>query len=204
MTTIVVPFRGVNGKQRLNSLPDALRVELALAMLWDVLAACTAVAPTIVTTSDQAGRVIALEQRATLVDDPGVGQGGAVAAALGAAGQRVLIVNADLPCIAASDIVSLKAATPTNGMALVAAQDGTTNALGLSSSKLFAPLYGSNSAERFRLHGKSLGVEVVLADIPMLAGDVDMIEDLERLRPCFGNRTRAIRLRSNGTSPRRR
>ena len=204
MTTIVVPFRGVNGKQRLNSLPDALRVELALAMLWDVLAACTTVAPTIVTTSDRAGSATALEHRATVVDDPGVGQGGAVAAALGAAGKRVMIVNADLPCIAASDIASLEAATPSDGIALVAAQDGTTNALSLSSSKLFAPLYGSNSAERFRLHGELLGVEVVLADVPMLAADVDMIEDLERLRPCLGNRTRAIRLRSNGPSPRRR
>ena len=162
-------------------------------MLWDVLAVCTAVAPTIVATSDPAGGDIALELGAALIDDPGGGQGFAVAAALRPTSGRVLVVNADLPCIAAADVVSLEAVTPTRGMALVVAQDGTTNALGLSSSTLFAPLYGPNSAERFRLHGEQLGVDVLLADVPMLAADVDVIDDLERLQQCLGTRTRSVR-----------
>jgi 2-phospho-L-lactate guanylyltransferase len=193
MTTIVVPFRGASGKQRLSSLPDSLRVELALAMLWDVLVVCTAVAPTIVTTSDPAGGDISLEHGATLIADPGGGQGAAVAAALRGTAGRVMVVNADLPCIAAEDVVRLETATPSRGMALAAAHDGTTNALGLSSSTLFAPLYGPDSAERFRLHGELLGVDVVRADVPMLAADVDVIEDLERLQPCLGTRTSSVR-----------
>ena len=196
MTTIVVPFRGIDGKRRLSSLPEPLRIELGLAMLWDVLAVCTAVAPTIVSTSDSAGGDVALEHGATLIDDPGGGQGAAVGAALLETSGRVLIVNADLPCIAAADVVRLEAVTPTRGMALVAAQDGTTNALGLSSSTLFAPLYGPNSAARFRLHGEQLGVDVLLADVPMLAADVDVIEDLERLQPCLGARTSSVRASS--------
>ena len=195
MTTIVVPFRGVDGKQRLSSLPDPLRIELALAMLWDVLVVCTAVAPTIVTTSDPAGGDIVREHGATLIDDPGGGQGAAVTAALRATSGRVLVVNADLPCIADADVVRLEAATPSRGIALVAAQDGTTNALGLSSPSLFAPLYGPNSAERFRLHGELLGVDVVRADLPLLAADVDVVEDLERLQPCLGARTSGVRAR---------
>jgi 2-phospho-L-lactate guanylyltransferase (CobY/MobA/RfbA family) len=38
MPTIVVPFRGTNGKQRLAPLADGARAALSLAMLADVLA----------------------------------------------------------------------------------------------------------------------------------------------------------------------
>ena len=59
MTAIVVPFKGVSGKQRLDPLPEQARGELALAMLGDVLQACRAVGDRIVVaTSDEAAVVL--------------------------------------------------------------------------------------------------------------------------------------------------
>src|SRR6266480_2273315 len=83
MARIVVPFRGLAGKQRLTGLgPEGHRV-VVLAMLADVLAATTTVGLTVVVTNDLEGRRLAKEAGALLVDDPGGGQSPAVAAALG-------------------------------------------------------------------------------------------------------------------------
>ena len=191
MAAIVVPFRGVNGKQRLGALPEDERSALALAMLADVLAACRAVGPTTVVTSDEVAGRLADDHDAAVVPDPGSGQGAAVTAALRGVDGPVLVVNADVPCVVPQDLRSLEAATPDDGLALVAARDGTTNALGLSDPVHFAPLYGPGSAERFRLHAHTLGVRVVPAAIPNLADDVDSIDDLERLELRVGPRTLA-------------
>lgn len=195
MAAIVVPFRGAGGKQRLDSLPDDERHALALAMLADVLAACRGVGATVVVTPDEEAARIAAEHEAEVVDDPGSGQGAAVAAALRGVVGPVLVVNADVPCVVSQDLRSLEAATPEHGLAYVAASDGTTNALGLSTPTLFAPLYGPGSAERFRLHAHTLGAEVVPATIPNLADDVDSMADLERLELRVGPRTLAARTR---------
>jgi 2-phospho-L-lactate/phosphoenolpyruvate guanylyltransferase len=195
MAAIVVPFRGAGGKQRLGSLPDDERQALALAMLADVLAACRGVGTTVVVTPDREAARVAAEHEAEVVDDPGSGQGDAVAAALRGVVGPVLVVNADVPCVVSQDLRSLEAATPEHGLAYVAASDGTTNALGLSTPTLFAPLYGPGSAERFRHHAHTLGAEVVPATIPNLADDVDSIADLERLELRVGPRTLAARAR---------
>jgi 2-phospho-L-lactate guanylyltransferase len=191
MAPIVVPFRGVNGKQRLDALPPEERSALALAMLADVLAACRSVGPTTVVTSDELAGRLAEDNGAAVVADPGSGQGAAVAAALRGIDGPVLVVNADVPCVVPRDLRSLEAATPDDGFAFVAARDGTTNALGLSDAAHFAPLYGPGSAERFRLHAHTLGVQFVPAAIPNLADDVDSLADLERLELRVGPRTLA-------------
>lgn len=195
MAAIVVPFRGAGGKQRLGSLPDEEREALALAMLADVLAACRSVGTTVVVTPDEEAARVAGEHEAEVVDDPGSGQGAAVAAALRSVVGPVLVVNADVPCVVPQDLRSLQAATPEHGLAYVAASDGTTNALGLSGPTLFAPLYGPGSAERFRLHAHTIGADVVPAAIPNLADDVDSIADLHRLELRVGPRTLAARTR---------
>src|SRR5918993_941750 len=195
MAAIVVPFRGAGGKQRLGSLPDDERQALALAMLADVLAACRGVGTTVVVTPDGEVARIAAEHEAEVVDDPGSGQGAAVAAALRRVVGPVLVVNADVPCVVSQDLRLLEAATPEHGLAYVEANDGTTNALGLSAPALFAPLYGPGSAERFRHHAHTLGAEGVPAAIPNLADDVDSIADLERLERRVGARTLAARTR---------
>ena len=70
------------------------------------------------------------------VADPHRGQGAAVRAGLDAAIAAgapgpYLVVNADLPCATPRDLLALAGAVPEDGLALVAAADGTTNALGL-------------------------------------------------------------------------
>lgn len=192
MAGIVVPFRGSGGKQRLTGFGPSEHRSIVLAMLADVLAAATDVSRTVVVTGDEHGRVAAGEAGAEAVDDPGGGQGAAVAAALGLfPSDAVLIVNADLPCVAAYDLRSLVASTPRGGIALVASADGRTNALSLPAPYLFEPLYGPNSAERFKRAARDLQLEVVEAAIPNLADDVDTREDLERVRSRLGPHTAA-------------
>jgi 2-phospho-L-lactate guanylyltransferase len=186
MPTIVVPFRGPGGKQRLAPLPDRERAALAQAMLADVLAACAGVGPTLVVTPREA-RKTATEAGATdLVADTGGGQGAAVAAGLaGLADEPVLVVNADLPCATAADLDTLVAELPAAGLALVEAADGTTNALALASPQLYRPVYGPGSADRFR----ALAVARTMP-IRNLIDDVDTIDDLRRLGSRLGPHTR--------------
>jgi 2-phospho-L-lactate guanylyltransferase (CobY/MobA/RfbA family) len=162
MATIVVPFRREPGKTRLAPLPEQARTELALAMLADVRAACAPLAPTV------------------LAEAPG-GQARAVVAALRGVRGPVAIVNADLPCATTADVERLLSSSP----ALVAASDGTTNALALDDPSSFRALYGPGSADRFA----ALGLRRL--ELPNLADDVDTLADLERLAERLGPRTLA-------------
>jgi len=184
VTVIVVPFRGPGGKRRLAPMGTEERAELALAMLGDVLAACLAVGETALVTGDEDAAELANELGARVVDDPGGGQGAAVSAALGDG--RTLVVNADLPCATPRDLRQLERAIPDAALALVEAADGTTNALGLSSGRLFAPLYGPGSAARFRALAESVSVL-----LPNLARDVDTLDDLAAVQLTAGPRTQA-------------
>lgn len=187
MTTIVVPFRGLDSKRRLEPASERMRGALAWAMLADVLAAASPVGLTAVVTRETGG---ALPEGVHVVADPGRGQGAAVRAGLAApvisAGQGpILVVNADLPCVTARDLLALAGAVPAHGIALAAAADGTTNALGLDSPNLFEPLYGPGSAERFAALGPSRRV-----DAPNLVDDVDTLADLARIEDRLGPHTR--------------
>ena len=158
MATIVIPFRQDASKSRLGKVGR----ELATAMLADVRAAAAPLAATL------------------LAEAPG-GQGEAVVAALRGVRGEVAIVNADLPCATTADLERLLAATP----ALVAAADGTTNAIALPDPALFRPLYGPGSAARFAALG------LARLDLPNLADDVDTLADLERVAARAGPRTLA-------------
>ena len=196
MAAIVVPFRGVNGKRRLEPLPDEARHELALAMLGDVLAACIAVGPTVLVTADEDGAALAEELGGTAVADPADGQAAAVAAGLAHVdGGPALVINADVPCVVPHDLRKLAEAAPPGGLALVAAEDGTTNALALSDPAQFAPVYGARSADRFRERAADLGVDAVAAVIPSLAQDVDTLADLGRVQLGAGPRTQTAMAR---------
>lgn len=118
---------------------------------------------------------------ALIVDAPG-GQGSAVARALAKLSGPVTILNGDLPCVTRGELEQLAAAAP----ALVAADDGTTNALALTDAADFEPLYGPGSAARFELH-----LAATRLDLPGLRDDVDTWDDLERMRERVGRHTRA-------------
>ena len=150
-----MPFNP-EGKTRLGN------PEIAWEMFLDVRSAC-----------EQVGEV-------RICDAPG-GQGPAVAALLATLEGPVAIVNADVPCVTPYELAELIEAAP----ALVAASDGTTNALALEDARDFEPLYGPGSAERFGL--KQL-------DLPGLREDVDTWEDLMRLAPYVGRNTRSALL----------
>jgi 2-phospho-L-lactate/phosphoenolpyruvate guanylyltransferase len=187
MPSLVIPFRGAEGKSRLELPTTAARAALVRAMLADVVAACVAVGPTFVVTPDE--RPL---DGVTLVSDPRHGQGEAVCAGLDAAFAAggiapVLVVNADLPCVTARDLFSLAGAVPGAGLALAPAADGTTNALALASSDLFVPVYGPGSAARFAALAPSRVV-----DSPNLVDDVDTFADLERLAARLGAHTRSV------------
>jgi 2-phospho-L-lactate/phosphoenolpyruvate guanylyltransferase len=191
VTTVVIPFAGAEGKTRLHR-SSRVRGQVARAMFLDVLTACTAVGRTRVVTPDRDAAEAAVSAGAEALADPGEGQGAAVCAGLdGVEPVGILVVNADLPCVVPDDLRSLLAATPAGGIGLVEALDGTTNALSLPAAGVFAPLYGSGSAGRFREHAAALGLEAVAVALPNLADDVDTMDDLVRLRLRAGTRTQA-------------
>jgi 2-phospho-L-lactate guanylyltransferase len=188
MASVVVPFRGTDPKRRLDSISERNRVRLAEAMLGDVLEAATAVGPVFVVAPSQP----TLPQGVAYVPDPRRGQGAAVRAGLDAAvlaggPAPYLVVNADLPCVTARDLLTLAGASPDGGLAIAAAVDGTTNALALADERLFKPCYGPGSAQRFAVLAPSRRVHV-----PNLIDDVDSLTDLSRLASRLGPRTRAV------------
>jgi 2-phospho-L-lactate guanylyltransferase len=178
VVTVIVPFRA-GGKSR---LPDEHRVEVALSMLGDVLEAATAHADRVrLVTGDAAAARIAERIGVEVIADPGGGQGAAVQAALDGIDGICLVVNADVPRVSPSDLAALAIPPSAGAFAIVAASDGTTNALGLQFSDLFQPLYGPGSAARFRAHAVSLGLDVHDLELPNLRDDVDTADDLERV-----------------------
>src|SRR5947207_7091557 len=192
MVTVVIPFAGVEGKTRLHA-SRRVRQQLSLAMLGDVLAAALAVGTVRVATSDRDGAKLAREAGAEPVRDPGGGQGAAVEAALaGLEPGAIVIVNADVPCALPADLRALVAATPAGGIAIVEALDGTTNALSIPAPDVFAPLYGRDSAARFRARAESLGLQAFSAALPNLIEDVDTIDDLRRLHLLLGPRSQSL------------
>jgi 2-phospho-L-lactate guanylyltransferase len=173
--TVVVPYRG-DAKRR---VPSSIRAAVAVAMLGDVVEAALAIGRVLVVTDDP--KVV--PPGAEVVRDPGAGLGAAVAAGLVHVEGHALVVNADLPAATSGALVALAE----GGLALVAARDGTTNALSLPDPALFAPLHGPGSAARFRAHAPFRTLS-----IPELEADVDSLGDLERISSRLGARTRAL------------
>ena len=157
MAIYVIPYR-TGGKTRLGD-PD-----LADAMMCDVVDTCNAA---------DADEVVIVRANG--------GQGEAVADALAGRHGPVTIVNADVPCATQHELRELTAAAP----ALVAAADGTTNALALCDATQFVPLYGPGSAARY---AATLGARRL--ELDGLANDVDTWSDVERVRNLVGAHTR--------------
>jgi 2-phospho-L-lactate guanylyltransferase len=186
MPTVVVPFRSSDPKRRLAGVSAAGRERLAQAMLADVLAAAEPVGAVLVVAAGTPKLPAGMHH----VVDPRRGQGAAVLAALDAAvalPAPYLVVNADVPCVTTRDLLALAGVVPAGGLALVAAADGTTNALALADASLFEPVYGPGSAERFAALAPAR-----LFDAPNLADDVDTTADLARLRGRLGAHTRRV------------
>lgn len=188
MASVVVPFRDSDPKRRLEPLDAAMRGRLAAAMLADVVDAARSIGPVLVVAADAPE----LPDGVEVVADPHHGQGAAVRAGLDAAVERLfpapyVIVNADLPCATARDLLALAGAVPEGGLAFAAASDGTTNALALAEERLFEPLYGPGSAARFAALAEARSL-----DAPNLNDDVDTLDDLARVAARVGEHTRRV------------
>jgi 2-phospho-L-lactate guanylyltransferase len=171
----LVPVKALpRGKSRLADVLDGdARADLVLFLLRRVVGACSEAGLDVcVVSPDAEVHAVARELGADVLDDGGLDLSGSVALALERHAEAigVVVLAADLPHVTAGDVRELMAnARP---LALVAAADGTTNAIAACPPAAFRPSYGPDSAAR---HG---GTQLRLAGIER---DVDTPGDLETL-----------------------
>ncbi len=218
-TVAVLPVkRFARAKQRLGvSVADALRLELARAMVADVLAALRdtpQIERTLVVSCEPLIEPAALEHGARLVHDPHE-SGQSAAAALGIAHglaegfERVLCVPGDCPALDPRELEALLAGAGAGAVtgaeegaasvAIVPDRHGTgTNALLLAPPGAIEPAFGPGSFERHLALAAAAGARCSVERVPSLLLDVDTRADLDALREMLGShgarasRTRAV------------
>jgi 2-phospho-L-lactate/phosphoenolpyruvate guanylyltransferase len=168
----LVPVKALpRGKSRMADVLDGdARADLVLFLLRRAVEACLEAGLAVcVVSPDPDVHATARTLGADVLDDGGRDLSDSVALALQrhASAEGVVVLAADLPRVTADDVRELMAhARP---LALVAAADGTTNAIAASPPSAFRPSYGPGSAAR---HG---GTQVRLAGIER---DIDTPSDL--------------------------
>jgi 2-phospho-L-lactate guanylyltransferase len=197
MRAALIPMKELaQAKMRLADVLDrATRAELALAMLTDVLEACTqsGVFDVIaVVSSDSEVCWHARDHGAKPLVEPATLGGGlnpGLTFAQRYLGRRVavselVILPADVPLVQPDDIravVEALAAADTPRAVMVRSRDNGTNALALRPPEAIAPKYGRDSADAHRAAAEAAGIEIVELDLPRLAFDVDAPEDLDEI-----------------------
>ncbi len=183
----IVPLRSLRGaKRRLApSLPDHQRRELVAWMAQRVLAALSAaetVARTVVVAGDAEAAALAEAAGAQALRVPARGLDHALstADALAPEPPASLVVPADLPLARSGEVDRLCRALEGHGpgVALVATRDGGTGALLRRPGRVIATAFGAGSAQRHRDRAAAQGIPVRTLDLPGLAHDVDVPEDL--------------------------
>lgn len=210
-TAAILPVkRFERAKQRLGaSVADPLRLELAKAMVGDVLTAlrdCSSIDLRIVVTSEESVAAAARYQGAIVVEDSAQdGQSAAVTLglerALAEGAERALCIPGDCPALDPAELDALlltEGATATPEVAIVPDRHGTgTNALLLSPPDAIPPSFGPDSCERHVELAHRAGVTCRLERPASLLLDVDTGADLEVLRERLAGETvRAPRTRT--------
>jgi len=212
-TAAILPVkRFVRAKQRLGaSVADPLRVELAEAMVADVLLALTqthAIEQTILVTGERSVAAAARERGAIVIEDahedgqPAAARLG-VQRALAAGIERVLCVPGDCPTLDPAELNALLETDAGAGGAghvvVVPDRHGTgTNGLLLAPPGAIAPSFGPGSCERHLTLARQAGVACRVERLPSLLLDIDTGADLDVLRarlaghPAGALRTRAV------------
>jgi 2-phospho-L-lactate/phosphoenolpyruvate guanylyltransferase len=201
-TTALVPLRSPGvGKSRLaTALSTEERAALAGAMLADVTRALRdAPVDRVVVAAGGPAAVAAASALGleTLRDPAGTrhldGALAAAAARLGPVG-TLLVVAADLPCLTAADVTALVATDAEVAVAPTA--DGGTGGLLRRPSDACSTAYGEGSARRHLELARAAGRRAVVVSRRGFALDVDVVDDLRRLRgpdrPRLGARTSAV------------
>jgi 2-phospho-L-lactate guanylyltransferase len=213
-TAAILPVKRFSrAKQRLGaSVADPLRLDLARAMVDDVLGAlrdCTAIERTVVVTSEELLAATARSRGAIVVPDgPEDGQSAAVALGIARAraegAERVLCIPGDCPALDPAELEALLAAelgADGSGAAVVIVPDrhGTgTNGLLLTPPDAIAPSFGPGSCERHHLLARAAGASCRVERPASLLLDIDTGEDLVVLRKRLADeherapRTRAV------------
>jgi 2-phospho-L-lactate/phosphoenolpyruvate guanylyltransferase len=195
-TVAILPVkRFAEAKQRLGeSVADPLRLELARAMVDDVLAALartSALERTILISSEPTLSDCAREHGAlVLADTAESGQSAAVSLgieyAIGQGIERVLCVPGDCPALDPAELESLLAPAgeaPDGEVVILPDRHGSgTNGLLLSPPGAIAPSFGPDSCERHRALALAAGVPHRIQRLPSLLLDIDTGADLEVLR----------------------
>jgi 2-phospho-L-lactate/phosphoenolpyruvate guanylyltransferase len=209
-TAAILPVkRFAQAKQRLGvSVADQLRLELARAMVADVLLALSqtpSIELTIVVTCEASLAKSAPEQGALVIpDDAESGQSAAVTLgvrrALADGFERVLCIPGDCPALDQAELETLLAGSPAGGrleVVVVPDRHGSgTNGLLLTPPDAIAPSFGPDSCERHRELALAAGATWKLEHPSSLLLDIDTSSDLAALRERLaGTDTRASRTR---------
>jgi 2-phospho-L-lactate/phosphoenolpyruvate guanylyltransferase len=213
-TAAILPVKSfVRAKQRLGeSVTDRLRLELASAMVADVLLALaqTASIETTILVTREASVAEAARKLGAVVIDDALEAGQSAAAGLGVAHalregfQRVLCVPGDCPALDPAELDELLGVHPDEhpGQAalvtIIPDRHGAgTNGLLLAPPDAIAPSFGPNSCERHRALALAAGVEVTVRPLSSLVLDIDTGADLQALRERLrGHSERAARTRA--------
>jgi len=201
-TAAILPVKRFSlAKRRLGaSVADTLRLELAGAMVADVLEALAeseCIEITIVVTHEASVAHAAAELGAVVLDDA-LEAGQSAAAQLGARHamasgiERVLCVPGDCPALDPTELDALLQAPPGGGergtrrepeVVIIPDRHGTgTNGLLLSPPDVILPSFGPESFERHRALALAAGVACRVERPPSLLLDIDTGADLAALR----------------------
>jgi 2-phospho-L-lactate guanylyltransferase len=207
-TAAILPVkRFAQAKQRLGtSVADSLRLELARAMVGDVLAALTETASiefTIVVTGEpsvaeeaRAGGAIVIDDTAQDGQSAAVGLG--VRRALDAGIERVLCIPGDCPTLDPAELETLLGSSQSREVVIVPDRHGAgTNGLLLAPPGAISPSFGPDSRERHTALALAAGIAARVEQPPSLLLDIDTGADLAVLRDRLaGERIRAPRTRA--------
>jgi 2-phospho-L-lactate guanylyltransferase len=205
-TAAILPVkRFAEAKQRLGaSMADPVRLELARAMVADVLDALTQTASielTIVVTREDSLAAAAREQGALVLEDASeAGQSAAVRIgvrrALAEGIERVLCIPGDCPALDPAELDRLLsagrddrgasgdgAARRAGGVVIVPDRHGTgTNGLLLTPPHAIEPSFGPDSCARHHALALAAGAACRVERLPSLLLDIDTGADLVALR----------------------
>ena len=209
-TAAILPVkRFAQAKQRLGaSVADPLRLELARAMVGDVLAALAeteAIDLTIIVTGEPSVADAARAQGAIVIDDTAQDSQSTavllgVERALDEGADRVRCIPGDCPTLDPADLEALLSPSASKGPEVVIVPDrhGTgTNGLLLTPPGAISPSFGPDSCERHGALALAAGVLSRIERPPSLLLDIDTGADLAALRDRLsGERVRASRTRT--------